>query len=128
MISDLSFLCSTVTFAYPPTLRDHHNEQGTQWMCACSPFFFFFLQKRERTKASENDCVYLNLSECAYAQASVGADATTAALIRKILQQWPSHNVQILQSVLVIPEFVMLFVLFYLCCWVAAASTCACAD
>lgn len=28
MISDLSFWCSTVTFADPPTLRDPRNEQG----------------------------------------------------------------------------------------------------
>lgn len=36
MISDLSFLCSTVTFADPPTLRDHRYEQGMEWKgCVC---------------------------------------------------------------------------------------------
>lgn len=29
MISDLSFLCSTITFADPPTPQNHCKEQGT---------------------------------------------------------------------------------------------------
>lgn len=38
MISDLSFLCSTVTFADPPTLQDQCNEQRTKRR----GFFYFF--------------------------------------------------------------------------------------
>lgn len=48
MISDLSFLCSTVTFADPPTLQDDHGwtRDGVEGICV-------FLKKQ-----SEDECVF----------------------------------------------------------------------
>lgn len=48
MISDLSILCPTVTFADPPTLRDYHNEWGTKWRVCVWIYGCFFLKGEVR--------------------------------------------------------------------------------
>lgn len=50
MISDLSFLCSTVTFADPPTLRYRCNEQERGRDVRL--FFFIIITKKKKVRVN----------------------------------------------------------------------------
>lgn len=54
MISDLSFLCSTVTFADPPTLQDHRRRtrEGAKGVCV------FKKKKEKKGGGSDVECVF----------------------------------------------------------------------
>lgn len=78
MISDLSFLCSTVTFADPPTLQDHRGRtrHGAEGMCA------FF----EKSGARRNVRLAEFMHVCVFLKPATGVDGVTRGLVDRAIK------------------------------------------